>query len=94
MDFIFVKVNCLHDIIKNGVMDYLIKAEEISDPDLIQNFSIASANQNILEGQRESDNKNLIPALELDKLKPADRVTFLLNYLYLTIKNNELLSNF
>lgn len=29
--------------------------------------------------------------LELEKIKPADRVTFLLNYLYLVARNNQLL---
>lgn len=29
----------------------------------------------------------------MDKIKPADRVTFLMNYLYLSIRNNQLLDH-
>lgn len=35
-----------------------------------------------------------IPTVEISKIKPADRVTFLLNYLFVVIKNNQLLNNF
>ena len=31
-------------------------------------------------------------SLDWDKIQPADRVTFLLNYLYIVIKNNEILA--
>lgn len=31
------------------------------------------------------------PKLMLDKIKPADRVTFMMNYLYMTIRSNQLL---
>lgn len=43
-----------------------------------------------------SDNKNTneLPNIQLDHIKPADRVTFLLNYLFVVIKNNQLLNNF
>lgn len=32
-----------------------------------------------------------VTILQLDKIKPADRVTFLMNYLYITIRNSQLL---
>ena len=31
--------------------------------------------------------------LQTEKIKPADRVTFLLNYLYMTLRSNQLLPN-
>ena len=34
--------------------------------------------------------KELRASLDIEKIKPADRVAFLLNYLYLTLKNNQL----
>jgi Gamma tubulin complex component N-terminal len=39
----------------------------------------------------EGDKRDQSELLMLDKIKPADRDTFLLNYLYITIRNNQLL---
>jgi hypothetical protein len=41
-----------------------------------------------VEGRPSSGEKAKNELLQLDKIKPADRVTFLLNYLYLTIRNH------
>ena len=34
--------------------------------------------------------KELKANLDIEKIKPADRVTFLLNYLFLVLRNNQL----
>ena len=51
---------------------------------MIQSLKNSELSSSIVESKK-------IGIMQLEKIKPADRVTFLLNYLYLTIRNNQLL---
>jgi len=109
---IFSKVKLLYEVIKNGIMDYLVSGDDSENmffghADQIQvnsftmnnlnNFFSSPSKQNEQDGEKEpveeSDWEEKAAQLDWDKIKPADRVTFLLNYLYLVLRNNQLLAS-
>eukprot|EP00347_Sterkiella_histriomuscorum_P006822 403351300 len=92
---VFKKIQLLHDIMRNGIMDFLI----LEDEDLLR---LHDFSENSVANLDDSSNTQIninqqnpspLPQVLVDKIKAADRVTFLLNYLFVVIKNNQLLDH-
>ena len=66
-------------------MDYLVSAKQMLFADDLR-IQDSSFEQVVIP-----DNKDHSISLDLQRIKPADRVTLLLNYLYLTLRNNQLM---
>ena len=91
---LFRKVHLLFEVISNGIMDYLVAGSESVNFFFGTHKSRQMASFTSIERAEEKPSEEVEKAASLDweKIKPADRVTFLLNYLFLVINNNEILA--
>ena len=100
---LFVKVQTVYDVVSNGVMDFLVAQKDQQNHNLKHFQMRMFQDQQALKGQPgekagQPDRdisftgaiKELKASLDVEKIKPADRVSFLLNYLYLVLRNNQL----
>ena len=101
---LFIKVQTVYDVLSSGIMDFLVAQKEnqspaqfkilqmqmFQDDSAIRENSNAQANENDKGISFTGELKELKASLDIEKIKPADRVAFLLNYLYLQLKNNQL----
>lgn len=91
---IFKRVSLLHDIVRNGIMDFLVGGDAETGKKLFDaDFYNQVGQPNFNEEKKEAveDFTEQAATLDTDKIKPADRVSFLLNYLYLSLRNSQLL---
>jgi hypothetical protein len=93
---LFAKVETLQAVISNGIMDFLVELREAQDSSQKPQFKQIFGDQLLPSTHQKEElpiefTGSLIEnsaTLDSDKIKPADRVTFLLNYLYAVLRNN------
>ena len=73
---IFKPIALAHEILANGVIDFLV-----AEDDQHQKLQLVD---DMLESVDQKDKSVIL----LDKVKPADRVTFMLNSMFLALRNN------
>lgn len=90
---VFKRVLILYDIIKNGIMDFLVSPDSENEGKILLGLEFyQQINQEPAEEVKTAkDFSEMIAPLDTEKIKPADRVSFLLNYLYLSLRNSQLL---
>jgi hypothetical protein len=92
MEHPFSTMSVIHEVMRNGVMDFLIAEDDQYQRYQMLDEMLENMQQNSSFGPRHENQTNLKgPQLMLEKVKPADRVTFMINYLYMTIRSNQLL---
>ena len=101
---LFIKVQTVYDVLSSGIMDFLVAQKDNQTPaqfkilqmqmfqdDLaVKGQTNNKADQNSQGIDFTGEIKELKASLDIEKIKPADRVAFLLNYLYLALRNNQL----
>ncbi|CDW85435.1 gamma-tubulin complex component 5 [Stylonychia lemnae] len=85
-DNVFKKVKLIHQVMRIGIMDFYIIEEDYNYMDYQENSDSDNDNSHIALMEETE-------IIQIDKIKPADRVTYLLNSLFIFIKNNQLLQN-
>jgi hypothetical protein len=90
---IFKRVSLLHDIVKNGIMDFLVSPDVEGRLLFGPEFYNQIGQPHLEETKNAEDYTEMVAPLDTDKIKPADRVSFLLNYLYLCLRNSQLLES-
>ena len=79
-DPIFRNLCLLHDILSNGILDFLVSANSVIK------FDFGQQDQNVDPLAKARSTYKL----DLQTIKPSTRVTLLINYLHLVQKNNQL----
>ena len=80
---LFTKIEALTDIVEKGVLDYVAHTHK--------NAELNVGTQLLLKLAVDMPGDLPYARLNLDAVKPADRATYLLNYLYMSIQGSQLL---
>lgn len=77
---IFSKVEAVTDVIEKGILDYVAHTHRYAEHGIEMLLKLADPSY-----------ERAVAKLDLKHVRAADRATYLLNYLYMSIQSNQLL---